>query len=162
MYMRCVGLQLPVTEADIEKWENQHQLLQCHLAGSRSFGAKTRVHLPSVMRNLQALDRLVRTIGELCARRLDRISRLNVRRQGDRGLGQHSATVGKYIDVSILLLSKLGVARGVRRWFVGKAACCATIREGVELVTVSLLCFSLFSSTFGRTSIRLNKRRTWQ
>ena len=72
--------------------------------------------LPSVMRSLQALDRLVRTIGELCARRLDRISRLNVRQQGDRVLGQHSATVGKYIDVSILLLPKLVVATRVRVW----------------------------------------------
>jgi hypothetical protein len=60
------------------------------------------------MRNLQALDRLVRTIGELCARRLDRVSRLDIRKQGDHGLGQHSATVGKYIDVSILLLPKFG------------------------------------------------------
>ena len=49
-------------------------------------------------------------------RRLDRISRLYERQQGDRGLDQHSATVGKYIDVSILLLPKLGVATRVRRW----------------------------------------------
>ncbi|KAI9511538.1 SET domain-containing protein [Russula earlei] len=46
----------------------------------------------------KALDRLIRTIGELCARRLDRISRLNAQQQGDRGLGVHSAVVGKYID----------------------------------------------------------------
>jgi hypothetical protein len=51
------------------------------------------------------LDRLIRTIGELGARRLDRISRLNVQQQGDRGLGLHSAVVGKYIDVSILLFA---------------------------------------------------------
>src|SRR5258707_3528545 len=76
---------------------------------NRSFGAQTRVHLPSSTRNLQALDRLIRTIGELCARRLDRISRLNVRQQGDRGLGLHSARVGKYIDVSsILLFARIG------------------------------------------------------
>jgi len=56
------------------------------------------VRLPPVTRNLQALDRLVRTIGELCARRLDRVSRLNVQHQGDRGLGLHSSVVGKYID----------------------------------------------------------------
>ena len=87
----------------------------------------TRVHLPLVTRNLQALDRVIRTIRELCARRLDRISRLNVRRQGDRGLGLHSARVGKYIDVSILLLSKSVVATRVRRWCTGEAACCATI-----------------------------------
>ena len=68
------------------------------------------------MRNLQALDRLVRTIGKLCMRRLDRISRINGRQENDRGLGQHSATVGKYIDVSNLLLPKLGVATRVRRW----------------------------------------------
>ena len=49
-------------------------------------------------------------------RRLDRISRLYERQQGDRGLDHHSATVGKYIDVSILLLPKLGVATRVRRW----------------------------------------------
>ena len=76
-----------------------------------------------VTRNLQALDRVVRTIGELCARRLDRISRLNVRHQGDRGLGLHSARVGKYIDVSILLLPKSVVATRVRRWCTGEAAC---------------------------------------
>jgi hypothetical protein len=105
---------------------------------NRSFGAQTRVHLPLVTRKLQALDRVIHTIGELCARRLDRISRLNVRRQGDRGLlGLHSAKVGKYIDVSILLLPKSVVATRVRRWCTGEAACCATIREGVELVTVS-------------------------
>jgi hypothetical protein len=54
---------------------------------------------------LQALNRLVRTIGELCARRLDRISRLNAQQQGDHGLGWHSAVVGKCIDVSILLFA---------------------------------------------------------
>jgi hypothetical protein len=46
----------------------------------------------------EALDRLIRTIGKLCTRRMDRISRINGRQQGDRGLGQHSATMGKYID----------------------------------------------------------------
>jgi hypothetical protein len=50
---------------------------------------------------------------------MDRISRINGRQQGDRGLGQHSATMGKYIDVSILLLPKLGVATRVRRWCMG-------------------------------------------
>jgi hypothetical protein len=86
---------------------------------------------------MQALDRVIRTIRESCARRLDRISRLNIRQEGDRGLGLHSARVGKYIDVSILLLPKSVVATRVRRWCTGEAACCATIREGVELVTVS-------------------------
>jgi len=105
--------------------------------GSRSFGAQTRVHLPLVTRNLQALDRVIHTIRELCARRLDRISRPNIRQQGDHGLGLHSARVGKYIDVSILLLPKSVVATRVRRWCTGEAACYATIREGVELVTVS-------------------------
>ncbi|KAH9967334.1 hypothetical protein BC827DRAFT_1173307 [Russula dissimulans] len=46
----------------------------------------------------KVLDRLIRTIGALCTRRLDRISRLNVEQQDDRGLGLHSAVVGKYID----------------------------------------------------------------
>jgi len=46
----------------------------------------------------KALDRLIRTIRALCARRLDRISRLNVEQQDDRGLGLHSAVVGKHID----------------------------------------------------------------
>ncbi|KAH9004651.1 SET domain-containing protein [Lactarius hatsudake] len=48
----------------------------------------------------EALDRLVRTIGELCTRRLDRISRVDVQQQDNhgRGLGVHSAMVGKYID----------------------------------------------------------------
>jgi len=53
----------------------------------------------------QALDRLIRTIEALCARRLDRISRLNMEQQDDRGLGLHSAVVGKYIDVSVLLFA---------------------------------------------------------
>jgi hypothetical protein len=57
------------------------------------------------MRNLQALDGLVRTIRELCARRLDRIFRLDARQQGDRSLGLHSAMVVKYLDVSILLFA---------------------------------------------------------
>jgi hypothetical protein len=102
-------------------------------------GRKRVCTLPLVMRNLQALDRVVRTIGELCARRLDRISRLDVRQQGDRGFGLHSARVGKYIDVSVLLLPKSVVATRVRRWCTGEATCCATItiREAVELVTVS-------------------------
>ena len=101
----------------------QNNFCNLILVGSRPSGTagsgRKRVCsclLPSVMRNLQALDRLVRTIGELCARRLDRISRLNVRQQGDRGIGQHSATVGKYIDVSFLLLPKLVVATRVRVW----------------------------------------------
>ncbi|KAI0255800.1 hypothetical protein BJV78DRAFT_573877 [Lactifluus subvellereus] len=46
----------------------------------------------------KALDRLVRTIGELCARRLDRIFHLDVQQQDDRWLGLHSAVVGKFID----------------------------------------------------------------
>ncbi|KAI0305945.1 hypothetical protein B0F90DRAFT_946723 [Multifurca ochricompacta] len=46
----------------------------------------------------EALDRLIRTIGELCTRRLDRISRIDVRQQGDHSPGVHSAMVGKYID----------------------------------------------------------------
>lgn len=48
----------------------------------------------------EALNRLIRTIGELCTRRLDRISRVDIRPQGNhgRGLGQHSAMVSKYID----------------------------------------------------------------
>jgi hypothetical protein len=92
------------------------------------------------MRNQQALDRLVRTIGELCARRLDRISRLNVRRQGDRGLGQHSATVGNYIDVSILLLPKSVVATGVRRWIHGESR---------------LLCYHMRRSRIGYSVIAL-------
>jgi hypothetical protein len=95
--------------------------LLIHGYGTHSFGAQTRVHLPFVTRNLQALDRAIRTIGELCARRLDRISRLNVRRQGDRGFGLHSARVGKYIDVSVLLLPKSVVATRVRRWCTGEA-----------------------------------------
>ncbi len=52
---------------------------------------------------MQALNRLIRTIGELCTRRLDRISRVDVQQQGNhhgRGLGVHSTMVGKYIDVS--------------------------------------------------------------
>jgi hypothetical protein len=60
------------------------------------------------MRNLQVLNKLVRTIGELCARRLDRIFRLDVRQQDDRSPGLHSAMVGKYIDVSILLFARIG------------------------------------------------------
>ncbi|KAI9440492.1 SET domain-containing protein [Lactarius indigo] len=46
------------------------------------------------------LDRLIRTIGELCTRRLDRISLVDVQQQDNhgRGLGVHSAMVGKYID----------------------------------------------------------------
>ena len=116
--------------------------------------------LPSVMRNLQALDRQVRTIGELCARRLDRISRLNVRQQGDRVLGHHSATVGKYIDVSILLLPKLVVATRVRVW--GKSPVVPTIREGDSVLRPAWRVFSLFSSIFGRTSILANKRRAWR
>ncbi|KAH9975875.1 hypothetical protein BGW80DRAFT_67865 [Lactifluus volemus] len=49
----------------------------------------------------RALDRLVRTIKELCARRLDRIFLLDVRQRNDDrsdSLGLHSAIVGKYID----------------------------------------------------------------
>ncbi|KAH9044238.1 SET domain-containing protein [Lactarius hengduanensis] len=48
-----------------------------------------------------ALDRLIiRTIGELCTRRLDRISRVDVQQQDNhgQGLGVHSAMVGKYTD----------------------------------------------------------------
>lgn len=59
---------------------------------------------------MQALDRLIRTIGELCTRRLDRISRVDVQQQGNhgQGLGFHSAMVGKYIDVSVLLFARIG------------------------------------------------------
>jgi hypothetical protein len=69
------------------------------------------VRLFPVMRNRQALDRLVRTIEELCARRLDRIFLPDVRQQNDDrsgSLGLHSAVVGKYIDVSILLFAWIG------------------------------------------------------
>jgi hypothetical protein len=125
MNTRCVDgheidVCLLIAQADIEKTGKiklcMHQTLQ-HFGdsrpyGTRSFGAQTHVHLT---RNLQALDRVIRTIGELCARRLDRISRLNIRQQGDRALGVHSARVGKYIDVSILLLPKSVVATRVRR-----------------------------------------------
>ena len=88
--------------------------------GTTRSGRKRVCTLPLVTRNLQALDRVVRTIGELCARRLDRISRMNVRRQGDRGFGLHSARVGKFIDVSFLLLPKSVVATRVRRWYTEK------------------------------------------
>lgn len=83
-----------------------------HFADSRLWNplvrGATRVHLPLVTRNLQALDRTIRTIGELCARRLDRVSRLNVRWQGDRSFGLHSARVGKYIDVSCPFVAQIG------------------------------------------------------
>lgn len=50
----------------------------------------------------QALSRQIRTIGELCTRRLDRICRVDILQQGNHGQGLdlHSAMVGKYIDVS--------------------------------------------------------------
>ena len=51
----------------------------------------------SVMGTLQALSRQIRTIGELCTRRLDRICRVDMHGQG---LDLHSSAVGKYIDVS--------------------------------------------------------------
>jgi SET domain-containing protein 6 len=49
-----------------------------------------------------AVSRQIRTIGELCTRRLDRICREDIMQQGNhgQGLGLHSAVVGKYIDVS--------------------------------------------------------------
>ena len=55
----------------------------------------------------QALNRQIRTIGELCTRRLDRICRVDIQQQGNhgQGLGLHSAVVGKYIDVSVLLFA---------------------------------------------------------
>ena len=88
------------------------------------------MRLPPVTRNLQALDRLVRTIGELCARRLDRVSRLNVQHQGDRGLGLHSAVVGKYIDVSIILLfARIGRSDQGSASVHGGVVHYATIRE---------------------------------
>ncbi len=60
------------------------------------------MHLPLVIQNLKALDRLVHIIVELCAWRLDQISHLNIQWQGDRGLSLHSAMMGKYIDMSVL------------------------------------------------------------
>ncbi|KAF8271602.1 hypothetical protein EI94DRAFT_1720152 [Lactarius quietus] len=46
------------------------------------------------------LNRQIRTIGQLCTRRLDRICRVDLLQQGNhgQGLGQHSAVVGNYID----------------------------------------------------------------
>jgi hypothetical protein len=120
IHTRCEYVQpdvcLLIAQADIEngkiKLNYVYNASQRHLywrmaVWNRSFGAETRVRLPPVTQNLKALDRLVRTIGELCTRRLDRISRLNVQRQGDRGLGLHSAVMGKYIDVSVLSFVRL-------------------------------------------------------
>src|ERR1700743_3868441 len=104
-HTRCVGMQpccLLVAQLTLKMGKSNYAVITncCNtlFVGSRPSGTarsgRKRVCtclLPSVMRSLQALDRLVRTIGELCARRLDRISRLNVRQQGDRVLGQHSA-----------------------------------------------------------------------
>lgn len=77
---------------------------------------------------MQALDRLIRTIGELCARRLDRISRVDIQQQDNhgRGLGMHGTMVGKYIDVSVLLFARIGRSSDECSAYSTRGAVCYT------------------------------------
>ncbi len=135
---------------------------------------------------MQALDKLIRTIGELYTRRLDRISRMDVQQQGNhgRGLGLHSTMVGRYIDVSALLSARkcrsgdecsasvhgdlyyITLPDEKTALLFGCSGYSMTQRgdgmAGLRTGEVGCTVFSLFSTVFGRLSGRRDKRRGWQ